>query len=34
MLIYPPLVSTTALLFAVLLSVYKPWGRISVRVKS
>ncbi len=27
-LIFPPIVSTMALLFAFVLSVYKPWGRI------
>jgi len=27
-LAFPPIVSTTALLFAVVLSVFKPWGRI------
>ncbi|MGO1056637.1 hypothetical protein [Crossiella sp. CA198] len=27
-LIYPPIVSTTALLFATVISVYKPWGRL------
>jgi hypothetical protein len=27
-LIFPPIVSTTALLVAMLLAVFKPWGRI------
>jgi hypothetical protein len=27
-MIFPPVVSTTALLIAMILSVYKPWGRI------
>ncbi|WHT20638.1 hypothetical protein N8J89_06090 [Crossiella sp. CA-258035] len=27
-LVYPPIVSTTALLFATVISVYKPWGRL------
>lgn len=26
-LVFPPIVSTTALLFATVISVYKPWGR-------
>jgi hypothetical protein len=30
-LIYPPIVSPTALLIAVVLAVYKPWGRIRKR---
>lgn len=30
-MIYPPIVSPTCLLIAVLLSVYKPWGRIRKR---
>ncbi|GAA2804875.1 hypothetical protein [Crossiella cryophila] len=30
-LIYPPIVSTTALLFATVISVYKPWGRLRKR---
>ena len=30
-LVYPPTVSLTALTIAVLLSVYKPWGRIAAR---
>ncbi|TCO55238.1 hypothetical protein [Actinocrispum wychmicini] len=28
---FPPIVSTTALLFATFLSVYKPWGRVRKR---
>jgi hypothetical protein len=27
-LIFPPIVSTTALVFATVLAVYKPWGRL------
>jgi hypothetical protein len=27
-MIFPPVVSTTALLIAMILSVYKPWGRV------
>jgi hypothetical protein len=30
-MIYPPIVSPTMLLFAMVLSVYKPWGRIRKR---
>ena len=30
-LIFPPIVSTTALLIAVVLAVFKPWGRIRKR---
>jgi hypothetical protein len=30
-LIFPPIVSTATLLFAVVLSVFKPWGRIRQR---
>jgi hypothetical protein len=30
-LVFPPLVSPTALLFAMVLSVFKPWGRIPRR---
>jgi hypothetical protein len=30
-LIFPPIVSPTALLLAVVLSLYKPWGRIRKR---
>lgn len=33
-MIYPPIVSPTCLLIAVLLSVYKPWGRIRKRDRS
>lgn len=27
-LLYPPVVSTSALLFAMVLAVFKPWGRV------
>jgi hypothetical protein len=30
-LIFPPIVSTSALLVATVLAVYKPWGRIRRR---
>jgi hypothetical protein len=30
-LVFPPIVSPTALLVAMILSVFKPWGRISGR---
>lgn len=30
-LVFPPVVSTTALVFAMVLSVFKPWGRTRVR---
>jgi hypothetical protein len=30
-LVFPPIVSAASLLFAVLLSVYKPWGRVRQR---
>jgi hypothetical protein len=30
-LIFPPVVSTSALMFATVLSVFKPWGRIRTR---
>jgi hypothetical protein len=30
-LIFPPVVSTSAVLFAIALSVFKPWGRIRAR---
>lgn len=30
-LMYPPIVSTTAVLFAMMLSIFKPWGRIRAR---
>ena len=30
-LIFPPLVSTAALVFATVLSVFKPWGRVRAR---
>jgi hypothetical protein len=30
-MVFPPIVSTSALLFAAIISVYKPWGRIRRR---
>jgi hypothetical protein len=30
-LVFPPIVSTGALLFAMVLSVFKPWGRVRRR---
>jgi hypothetical protein len=33
-LLFPPIVSPTALLFAMFLSVFKPWGRIRRRVEA
>ncbi len=33
-MLFPPIVSTSALVFAVILSVYKPWGRLRRRAGS
>jgi hypothetical protein len=33
-LIFPPIVSTSALLVATVLAVFKPWGRIRKRLSS